>query len=163
LMGRDDLAEQDLAAAIAYNPTPPAFLARANFRQLRRQYDRALSDFEETIRRDPSNYEAHFGRGLILLKENPTEAIRAFDASISSYPHWANAYVMRARAFRALHRTDEAVADFERAIAVNPNWIETSLHALRHAGYWRSSAVPQGLTPEYRDAIRACMLDERCN
>jgi len=35
--------------------------------------------------------------------------------------------------------------------------------ALNVAGYWRSSEEPTELTPALEDALRACMLDERCN
>ena len=31
------------------------------------------------------------------------------------------------------------------------------------AGYWTSRQTPTELTPELKDAIRACMLDTTCN
>jgi hypothetical protein len=35
--------------------------------------------------------------------------------------------------------------------------------ALSAAGYWRSRDIPETITPEFEDAIRACMLDKTCN
>jgi hypothetical protein len=49
------------------------------------------------------------------------------------------------------------------AVGYSPSILFQSLPAFRHAGYWNSKQLPESLTPELRDAIRACMMDTACN
>jgi hypothetical protein len=70
---------------------------------------------------------------------------------------------MRARLYREFGQTEEAVRDYEAAILSSPRMIVETIPALQLAGYWRSPAIPTAMTPELRDAIRACMLDKTCN
>jgi hypothetical protein len=91
------------------------------------------------------------------------EALAAFDGALKLDPHFGEALLMRARVHRSLDQTDFAVADAIHAVSVSPSARQVIIATLNVAGYWRSREDPTELTPALEDAIRACMLDKRCN
>lgn len=124
----------------------------------------ALADLEEATRTEPRNASAQFALGMSLTHSKKFDrAFEAFDRAVAARPGFAIALKMRARMHRAFERTDEAVEDFIAAIEADPGIVEQSLPALRYAGDWTSAKPPTGFTPEFTDAIRACMLDITCN
>jgi tetratricopeptide (TPR) repeat protein len=90
-------------------------------------------------------------------------AFKAFDQAIAARPEFASALRMRARMHREFGRTEKAVEDFIAAIEADSDIVAQSMPALRYAGYWTSAKDPTSFTPEFQDAIRACMLDVTCN
>jgi len=162
--GQDDRAGQDFDAAVAAGRTVPALIARARFLSRSGVSQEAIANLEEAVRKDPANASAQFALGVELtISQQFEQAFAAFDKAIAARPGFALAYKMRARMHRQFGRTEEAVTDFLTAIAANPSTIEQSIPALRYAGYWTSAQVPDSVTPELQDAIRACMIDTTCN
>jgi len=163
--GNYDLGRRDLDAAVNYKAVPEAFIARAEFLWTRGGQDEdALTDLDAATALDPYDSEAHDMRGMVLMRlRRPELALEAFNQALTHDPSDAYALRMRARVHRELDQTDEAVRDFEAAIRINPLIVRETMPALLHAGYWNSREAPRSLTPAFRDAIRACMLDKTCN
>lgn len=160
-----DRAEQELDSAVSYRRSAESLTARAEFLLNRPgQLQRALADLEEATRLDPGYRVAAYSKGLVLVHLNRfSEALSAFNRALTIQPNDDQALFMRARMHRALGRTEEATRDMWTAFMLNPYLLRRTMPALRHAGYWTSRDNPEDLTPELRDAIRACMIDTTCN
>jgi predicted Zn-dependent protease len=116
------------------------------------------------VRLEPKDHTVQYGFGVVLMEAKRfEEAFAAFDAAVKVRPSRGLYWRMRARMHRHFGRTDEAVTDLETAIARDPRELDQTLQTLSFAGYWPSRQKPAAMTPEFRDAIRACMIDERCN
>jgi tetratricopeptide (TPR) repeat protein len=113
-------------AVIDSHRQTPENLARAFFYRGRAlaaasQYDRAIHDFDEAIRLDPSFPDAFNFRGVALAGEGQFEKAAAdFDAAIRLDPNYAIAIYNRGLAAQNLGRTDEASQYFNKAKQVGP-------------------------------------------
>jgi tetratricopeptide (TPR) repeat protein len=163
--GQTDLAAQDYDAAVAAENSAPALIARGWF--LSTLPDRnadQLRDFTAAVTREPNNAAAQYALGGTLLATNRFEdAFQAFDAAVTARPQFGKALRMRARMHRHFGRTDLALRDLHHAIAYDPHELDAMMKALRHAGYWKLPRPPDQMTPEFADAMRACMIDVACN
>lgn len=108
------LTNENLSAA--YNNRGISFAALG-------QGDRAMEDYNESIRIDPRNAAAWNNRGNALLNTNqPERAIADLDEAIRLQPRYAAAYNNRGNARVALNRRSEAMADFDEAIRINDQY-----------------------------------------
>jgi tetratricopeptide (TPR) repeat protein len=164
MLGRLDEAARDLNAAVAYKREAEPLVARAQFLLSREgRVTEALKDLEAAIALDPGDRYAHYTKGLALMEQKRFgDALQAFDRCLEASQGYDYCLRMRARVHRERGDTDRAVADMENAMK-SPRIIAQSITALQVAGYWNSREVPESLTPALRDAVRACMLDKRCN
>jgi tetratricopeptide (TPR) repeat protein len=97
-----------------------AFNSRGNAHLGNRNYDRAIDDYNETIRRDPKYAIGFNNRGLAYQRKGQTDrAIEDFDEAIRLNPTYALAFVNRADARRIKGRIDLAIEDSDRAIGLN--------------------------------------------
>jgi len=160
-----DLAEQDLDAAVAYRRSALSLGARGKFLAYKNGREKAaLSDLDEAIALGSVDSDAFYAKGVLHMNSREAQgALVAFDGALKIDPHFGSALRMRAAAYRQLDQTDLAVADTIHALTVSPSARRSTLEAVTRAGYWRSSEIPTELTPALEDAIRACMLDKRCN
>jgi tetratricopeptide (TPR) repeat protein len=72
-----------------------------------------------------SNTEAHYERGLSLLKSRQyKQALVAFEAALALDPHYAVAHNSRGIALANLECPQEALASFNRALELNPDYAE---------------------------------------
>ena len=63
-------------------------------------YDRAIQDFDQAIRLNPSGATAFFNRGnAYRLKENYYRAIQDYDQAIRLNPRYADAFINRGLAY----------------------------------------------------------------
>jgi tetratricopeptide (TPR) repeat protein len=163
--GQRDLAAKDLDAAVAIERSARTLIPRGWFLHYEaRRKAEALTDLEEAVRLDPDDHSARYAFGILLTDAKRfEEAFSAFDRAVKMHPSRGLYWKMRARMHRQFGRTDEAVADLETAITRDPRELPQVLASLRSAGYWTSRQEPRAMTAEFRDAVRACMLDERCN
>jgi tetratricopeptide (TPR) repeat protein len=164
-LGQPDRAEQDLNAAVSYSRSALSLSARGKFFAYKTGREKeALTDLDEAISLgsvDPLTFHAE---GMVHVRFRKIEdALAAFDGALKIDPHFAPALRMRATIYRELDQTDLAVADTIHAVTVSRSARRGTMAALSAAGYWRSSDDPTDLTPALKDAIRACMLDKRCN
>jgi tetratricopeptide (TPR) repeat protein len=117
------------SAVIQAHPQSPEILARAFFYQGRalaekRQFDRAIYDFNQSIRLDPAFPDAYNFRGVAWVGQRQYErAVADFDQAIQLDPNYAVAIYNRGLAARNLGRSDEAERYFERAKQTGPRLI----------------------------------------
>jgi tetratricopeptide (TPR) repeat protein len=122
-LGQLDKALADYAAAISLKPKEPGgYLGRGILMLNNGAPERALPDFGRAIELDPKLTTARYNRGLAYLQLGRNdEAERDFSKVIGRNPQDAGAYLNRGRA-RALQSKDGARNDFDRAIALMPEW-----------------------------------------
>jgi tetratricopeptide (TPR) repeat protein len=93
---------------------------RAYFR--RQDFSRALEDFDEAIRLDPSFNNAYFQRGDVYLAlEEYDNALRDFGEVVRLNPDDAIAYRYRGNAYLAKGESENAIRDYDEALRLNPD------------------------------------------
>ena len=164
-LGQPDRAEQDLTAAVDYHRSAQSLSARGKFLAYKSGREKqALSELDEAIVLGRVDSQSFYAKGLLHLRLRQHQtALAAFDRALEINPQWAYALRMRARVFRQLDRPELAAADMIQAVAISDDVLRETMPALSAAGYWRSRDMPDARTPEFEDAIRACMLDKNCN
>ena len=151
------IAVQDFTEAIRQKPNfPEAYFERGRAHLASRYYDRALADLQEAAKRDPKLAQA--AKPLIskayrgraddkLIAENFAGTIRDLNESLKLEPKLAATYHVRGVAYAKLGKWSAALADYQRAIQLNPD-LET--HRLKdeieEAEKNLSAAAPGGAT-----------------
>lgn len=114
---------EQLDKRIAASEAPAALLVeRGNFNLQMLAFDDALADFDQALRLDPRQDEAHFGRGLALGRLGMVaEGIDALTSYIALHPESSTAYTKRG--VRHLWAGDDEAAeqDLNKALALNPD------------------------------------------
>ncbi len=85
-------------------------------------HQQAMADFDKAIEADPKNPKAYYARGFAYLtsSKDMKKAILDFNKAIELDPQYAQAYLMRGRAHEALGDKDQAKADREKALELEP-------------------------------------------
>jgi tetratricopeptide (TPR) repeat protein len=92
-------------------------------------YDRALLDFGEAIRIDPTFGKAFANRGAVYgAKQDFDRAIEDFTRVLALEPRSANAFADRAGMHRLNGQHDEAIRDYTEAIRINAAFAEAILN-----------------------------------
>jgi tetratricopeptide (TPR) repeat protein len=87
----------------------------------RKDYDRAVTDYNESIRLDPKVADAYAGRGRAWrLKEDYDRALTDLDAAIRLNPKDANAHDDRGMVWHLKNEFDRAIVDFSEALRLDP-------------------------------------------
>lgn len=88
-----DDAEAILDAAVGFMPDQPeAWNARATVRFLDDDYDGAMADIAETLKRDPRQIGALIGMANILdARDKKAEALKVYERVLVIAPHWKTA------------------------------------------------------------------------
>src|SRR6266436_1283099 len=90
-----------------------AYTSRGNAHLNDRNYDRAIDDYNETIRLDPKYATGYYNRGLVYLRKGRLDsAIEDFDAAIRLNPKYTSAFINRALAYQ-----EKAQWDFDAYLA----------------------------------------------
>ncbi|MCP4615048.1 MAG: tetratricopeptide repeat protein [Bradyrhizobium sp.] len=128
------------AQAIAYNNRGNAYIAKGDF-------DRAIQDFDQSIKLNANYAKPLSNRGVALMRKGEYDgAIEAFDEAIRLKPSYANAYLNRAEAYLKKGDHARAIEDYDEAIRLNPG-----LDIVWHGRCW-AQAVLGDLQP----ALEAC-------
>jgi tetratricopeptide (TPR) repeat protein len=93
-----------------------------------KQLTRAVESFEAALRLDPTDYWSLQRLGLCLcdLGRGPEDfagAVRVFTGCILRRPEHAHVYFCRGIAYRKLGQPDKALADFSRAVDLDPSLV----------------------------------------
>ena len=86
------------------------------------ELDRAIADFSEAIRIDPTYARAHNGRGAARSRKSDYDAALVdYSEAIRLDENFGRAYDNRGLIFRQKKDYDRAIADFSEAIRLEPN------------------------------------------
>jgi hypothetical protein len=103
-------------------------LQRAQILHREGRLDDARKLCEEILREAPGCFEALSLLALIAAQQGDFErAIGHYDRVIAVEPRFADGYSNRGASLAALNRSTEALANFERAIAIDPNHVQAHL------------------------------------
>jgi lipoprotein NlpI len=106
-----------------------AFNNRGNAYDDKKQYDRAIQDYDQAIKLNPNYALAFLNRGNAYQnKDQYDRAIQDYDQAIKLNPNYALAFYNRGLAYddkkqydRAIQDYDQAIQDFDQAIKLDPN------------------------------------------
>ncbi|MEO8391955.1 MAG: tetratricopeptide repeat protein [Chloroflexota bacterium] len=122
LLGKDDLAIQDLTQAILIDPTfAQAYENRGDIYQQQGQYDDSVADYSEAIKLKP-NADRYNGRGWSYdLLGKYDLAMQDYTQAIQNNPGYVKAYENRGHLYQQQGQYDDSVADYSEAIKLEPN------------------------------------------
>ena len=121
---------------LQHNPSAPdGYVDRGVAYSAKGDHDAAMSDFNDAISLDPNCELALLDRGIEFChdKNQPSVAVRDFDAAIKMDPEFYFAYCARAEAFQRMGQYDKASADIRTAIGLSPGGWEA--YAMRGMDY----------------------------
>jgi tetratricopeptide (TPR) repeat protein len=108
------LAPQTAENAILYNNRGNVWLEQ------KREFERAIVDYNNAIRLDPKNSNAYNGRGTAWKELGQLDrAIADYTDAIRFSPKFEKAYANRGESWRLKGDLDRALADQDRAVALN--------------------------------------------
>jgi aspartyl protease family protein len=119
-----DRAFTDFNEAMNLNPNlSAAYNNRGIVYERRNDLDLAFADYSEAIRRDPNNAFPYRNRGLLYARRyDYAAAVADYGEAIKhNHPALAQVYSNRGLAYKALGLTEEAIADFRKAQAIDPS------------------------------------------
>ncbi len=113
------LGESDLSPALK-----PALTFDRGIAYLRqRNYDKAISDFSETLKSKPDDVQSLLNRGIAYRDNNDlNRAIRDYDQAIKLEPSNVFALNLRGITYRRKRDLDHAFQDFDRATKLDANF-----------------------------------------
>jgi tetratricopeptide (TPR) repeat protein len=105
---------RDPKDAVSYVNRAYEFLQKAD-------YPRALADYTRAIEIDPARWDAFQGRAWASFKMNKAaDGLPDAERSLALKPGDARTLDIRGHILEALGRREEAVADFRRALSIEP-------------------------------------------
>jgi tetratricopeptide (TPR) repeat protein len=108
------LSDQNLAAV---------FNNRGRAYYHKKDYDRAIEDYDQAIRLGLSDSDSFYRRGLTYFEKNDySRAIQDFNEALKSDPDNVAALQKRGWAYEAKKDYDQAIRDYDRAISLQPNY-----------------------------------------
>ena len=113
------ISNSDLA--LAYNNRGFAYGTKG-------QHDRAIQDYDQAIKLDPSDAIAYYNRGIAYSAKGQLDrAIQDYDQAIKLDPNYAHAFYNRGNAYSAKGQHDRAIQDYDQAIKLNPSDVNALL------------------------------------
>lgn len=127
-LGRQDDAIVALETVVARDNTHDQayfFLAQAYWRE--GSLAEALVNVDRVLELQPISSGAHYLKGRVLLSKGETDkAVEEFKVAIGYDPDYAPGYIGLGLAFAEMGREEEAVNNFTRAAAIDPNLDEAN-------------------------------------
>ena len=104
--------------------TEPIFMKGVYYADVR-QYDSALAQFDEVIRRDWKMTDAYIEKGIIMYERKQyDEALKVFNMTITVSNTDADGYYWLGRTYEATGKIQDAIENYERAIALDRTFTE---------------------------------------
>jgi tetratricopeptide (TPR) repeat protein len=114
--------------------------------------DRAIADYNETIRLDPNYIKVYINRGNAWFwKGDNDRAFADYNEAIRLNPNDVKAYNNRGAALRIKGDRDGAIADYNEAIRLNPNEVEAYYN---RGALWYAKGAPDRAIADFNEAIR---------
>src|SRR5262249_29256394 len=140
-----------------------AYFNRALLREAKKEYDKALADYDQAIQIEPQYAHAYNNRAAIWGgKKEYDKALADFNEAIRIDPKYAPAYNNRGIVWKAKKEYDKALADFNEAIRIDPKYAQVYD---RRAWLW--ATCPDGKCRDGKKAVesakRACELTHWIN
>lgn len=143
-----------LSPACKRRPNPQALLQRGMTYASTGEWEKAIRDFDEVIRLQPTNAVAYGIRGTAYYSTGDFDrAIKDFDQALRLDPKEAKAYTSRAYAACSKGDFSHGLKDFEQVIRLSPN----EFHGYNVLA-WLLATCP---TATVRDGKRAVTLAKR--
>ncbi|HEY0735476.1 MAG TPA: tetratricopeptide repeat protein [Herpetosiphonaceae bacterium] len=121
-----------LQRSIQLLPSAEAYVQLARIHWAHGETARALGAYEAALKLDPNHAEIAAETGWALLESNsPHAALTLLDHAAARLPNYARVLYDMGRAYEMTDRHAEAFEWYERAVTVEPGWIE----ALRATGH----------------------------
>ncbi|MBL7700021.1 MAG: tetratricopeptide repeat protein [Chitinophagaceae bacterium] len=118
------ICDMILARDTAEMQTEPVFMKGAYFADTK-QYDEALKQFDECIKRDWKMTDAYIEKGIILFeRRNYDEALKQFTMTTTVSNTDADGYFWLGRCYEMMGKKEEAIANYERALALDDTFTE---------------------------------------
>ena len=139
----DNLSQSNLAIA---------HMMRGNAWRQKREYDRAIEDYNQALQLNPNYYEAHNNRGNAWSdKRDYDRAIEDYNHALRLNPDDHHAYNNRGVALSAKREYDRAIEDYNDALRLNANYDE----AYNNRGIaWRAKGDYHRAIEDYNRALR---------
>lgn len=162
-MGRFPEALKAADEFVAAEPGAVSYGWRASYHLNRDKFDLAQADLDKALSYDADFWFLHHVQGrLYFYSHRYEDAVASLTRALARYSGNGDTYWTRALALRELHRTAEAEGDALRAVAVDRDFVLGKTDNLVKLGYLLPGPINSDTAAAMRDAVRACMLDERC-
>jgi tetratricopeptide (TPR) repeat protein len=90
-----------------------------------KQYEPAVAQFDSCIRRDWKFTEAYIEKGIVLFNQkNYDVAMNTFRLAATVSNTYPDAYYWIGRCYEVIHKKEEAIEYYERAVSLDKNFIE---------------------------------------
>jgi tetratricopeptide (TPR) repeat protein len=134
--GDDQAAEQRWREAVALTPQAPIpYLHLAKLLRREGREEEAGKAYEECLRRDLDNYEAHGDLGALRSQQGrPAEAIPHLRALVRQQPQSVNGHYVLGQALLQTKQRKEALAEFSEVLTRDPGNKEAKQMVVRLSG-----------------------------
>lgn len=156
-----EAAEKHFDKLIAEKPSPEAFHHRGLVHMQFEEFDKALADFERSIKLGNQSPQIYINRGNALQEKGELQrAVADFTQAIKLNANLGRAYDNRSSALAEMGLYDESLADSNEAIKLDPNYPEaynnrgvTYTHKKDYAKAVADFNKAIELFPKYADAM----------
>jgi Tfp pilus assembly protein PilF len=143
----DDRGEPQRARTDAYNERAIAWSHKKDI-------DRAIADYDEAIRLEPTHFRYYERGELWGKKRNFDRAIADYGEAIRLNPDYRIAYSSRAGAYMSKQDYDRAIADYNRVISFNPDSPASAPSHKWRGDAWFAKGDLDRAIADYGEAIR---------
>lgn len=127
-----DICDIILSRDSTHIQTEPIYMKGVYYSDLK-QYDKALVEFDEVIRRDWKMTDAYIEKGIIFYERKQyDEALKVFNMTVTVSNTDADGYYWLGRTYEATGKIEDAIANYQRAVALDRTFTEAraALHRL---------------------------------
>jgi tetratricopeptide (TPR) repeat protein len=119
-----DICDIILSRDSTHIQTEPVYMKGVYYADMK-QYDKAIAEFDEVIRRDWKMTDAYIEKGIILYERKQyDEALKVFNMTITVSNTDADGYYWLGRTYEATGKIQDAITNYQRAVALDRTFTE---------------------------------------